>query len=190
MAHVDRDGEGGAERRLVGRDHRAQVQTASVIGGERRADDAAAVTDDERHLFRGAERSGDDQVALVFAVIVVRDGDDLAASESLDGGGGGVMHVQSNRRRGRGVEKIVRRDRSQRLSHDPLGGFARKPRSVFAADERHGAGRDANAAGEIRARHLIAFEPVAELHGDQIRAGSVLRNSIWARARSVEARQP
>jgi hypothetical protein len=64
-----------------------------------------------------------------------------------------------------GGEKIVRRDRALRLGDDPLGGFARQPRSVFAADQRDRAGRNADAAGEIRARHMIALKPVAELHG-------------------------
>jgi hypothetical protein len=54
--------------------------------------------------------------------------------------------------------------RAKRLGDDPLGGFARQPRSVFAADQGDRAGRNADAASEIRAGHLVALKPVAELH--------------------------
>ena len=81
---VDRDGEGGAERRVVHRHHRGEMQPPRVVGGQRRADDAAAVADDEGHLLGRAERGGDDHVALVLAVVVVGDDDDLAARDRLD----------------------------------------------------------------------------------------------------------
>ena len=85
VAHVDRDGEGGAERRVVLRHHRIEMQAlARLLGAERRADDAGGVADDERHLFRRAQRGGDEQVALVLAVVVVGDDDDLALGEGLD----------------------------------------------------------------------------------------------------------
>ena len=163
MTYIDRDGEGGAKRGVVDRHHRRKVQAPRVLAGQRRADDAAAVADDEGHLLGGAERGGDDQVALVLAVVVVGDGDDLAAGESLDGVGDGIDHVGSIGPRGR-FKKIVRRDGALRLGHDPLGGFAREPAPMLAADQRHRAGRHADPAGEIRARHLIALKPVAELH--------------------------
>ena len=99
MLDVDRDGEGGAERRVVDRHHRRELQPARLVGGQRRADDAAAIANDEGHLLGRAEGSGDDQVALVFAVAVVGDDHDLAVSESLNGGGDGVEHVQSFERR-------------------------------------------------------------------------------------------
>ena len=164
VADVDRDGEGGAERRVVDRHHRSEVQPPRVLAGQRHADDAAAIADDEGHLLGGAKRSGDDQVALVLAIVVVGDGDDLAASESLDGVCDWIGHVGSIGSGRRGGEKIVRRDGALRLGDDPLGGFAGKPRPVFAADQRHRAGRNADAAGEIRARHLVALKPIAELH--------------------------
>ena len=58
---VDGNGESGAERRIVGRDHRREDEPPRVLAGQRRADDAAAVPDDEGHLFRRAERSRDDE---------------------------------------------------------------------------------------------------------------------------------
>ena len=84
MAHVHRYGEGGAERSVVLRHHRIEMQAARQFGAERRADDARRVADDERHLFRRAERGGDEQIALVLAVVVVGDGHDLAFGEGFD----------------------------------------------------------------------------------------------------------
>ena len=85
MPDIDGHGEGGAERRIVGADHRRQVQAFGLIDGDGRADDPAAVTDDERHLLRRAERSGADEIAFVLTVVVVGDDDEFAASERLDG---------------------------------------------------------------------------------------------------------
>ena len=112
MPHVHRDGEGGAERGVVDRHHRVQIQPPRLIAGQRRADDAAAVADDERHLLGGAERGGNDKIALVLAVVVIGDDDDLAAGESLYGVGDGIEHVQSIGRRRRGVKEIIRRHRA------------------------------------------------------------------------------
>ena len=61
-----------------------EMQALGLLGGERRADDARGVADDERHLLRRAQRGGDEQVALVLAVVVVGDDDDLAAREGRD----------------------------------------------------------------------------------------------------------
>ncbi len=85
MLDVDGDGEGGAEGRVVFRHHRIEMQTARVLDAERRADDARGIADDERHLLRRAQRSRDEQVALVLAVVVVGDDHDLAFGEGLDG---------------------------------------------------------------------------------------------------------
>ncbi len=95
VLHVDRNGECGAERRLVRSHHRRQMQPARVVGGQRRADDAAGVADDEGHRLRRAERGGDDEVAFVLAIVVIGDDDDLAAGESFDGRRNGMMHVVS-----------------------------------------------------------------------------------------------
>ena len=81
---VDGDGEGGAERRVVRRHHRREVERPRPRLGQRRADDAAGVADDEGHLLRRAERGRADEVALVLAVVVVGDDDDLAFAEPPD----------------------------------------------------------------------------------------------------------
>ena len=86
MADVDRDGERRAERRIVERHHRIEVQAARLLGSERRANDARGVADDERHLLRRAQARGNKQIAFVLAVIVIGDDDHLAAGEGGDGG--------------------------------------------------------------------------------------------------------
>ncbi len=134
VLHVDRNGEGGAERRVVDRHHRGKVKAASVVGGERRTDNAAAVPDDEGHFFGRAQRGCDDEVALVLAIVVVGDNDDLAAPERLDGGDSREVHVVALVRGRRLDEEIVRRDRAARLGDDPLGRLARQPSAVLAAD--------------------------------------------------------
>ena len=84
MAHVDRNGEGGAERRIVFRHHGIELQLAGMLAAERGADDAGSVADDEGHLLRRAKAGGDEQVALVLAVVIVGDDHDLAFGEGLD----------------------------------------------------------------------------------------------------------
>ena len=82
---VDGDGEGGAHRVEIVGDHRRQVQPVGAVGGHRHADDAAGVADHEGHLFRRRLRRGHDQVALVLAVGVVDDDDELALGDGRDG---------------------------------------------------------------------------------------------------------
>jgi hypothetical protein len=68
---------------VVVRDHRVEPEPPRVLGGDRGADDARGVPDDEGHLVGGAKRGGNDQVALALAVVVVGHDDDLAIGEGL-----------------------------------------------------------------------------------------------------------
>ena len=43
------------------------------------------MADDEGHFLGRAERRGDDEIAFVFAIVVIGDDDDLAARHGLDG---------------------------------------------------------------------------------------------------------
>jgi hypothetical protein len=61
-----------------------EVQALGLLRRERGADDARGVADHERHLFRRAQGGGDEQVALVLAVVVVGDHHDLAARKGGD----------------------------------------------------------------------------------------------------------
>ncbi len=64
--------------RIVVGDHRVEMKPPRRLAGERRADDAAGVADDEGELFRRRVDRREDQVGLVLAVVVVGDDDDLA----------------------------------------------------------------------------------------------------------------
>ena len=56
-----------------------------LFRGDRGANDAGRMADDERHLLRRAKRRGDEEIALVLAVVVVGDNDKLAAREGGHG---------------------------------------------------------------------------------------------------------
>src|SRR6185295_3234846 len=94
-AGLDGDGEGGAEGRGVGLHHEGEVQGPAAFLGQGEADEAAAVlgheVDGRRRDFLGR----DGEVALVLAVLVVADDDDLAPAEAfdrlLDGGEGCLL---------------------------------------------------------------------------------------------------
>ena len=64
-----------------------ELQPTRILARQRRADDAAGVADDEGDLLGRGVDGGEDQVALVLAVVVVGDDDDLAALEGGDGFG-------------------------------------------------------------------------------------------------------
>src|SRR5207247_9961260 len=59
------------------RHHGVEMQALGLLGRERCADDARSIANDEGHLFRRAKRRRDEQVAFVFAVVIVGDDDDL-----------------------------------------------------------------------------------------------------------------
>src|SRR4051812_9970964 len=71
MATVDRYGKGGAERRVVHRHHRIEMQTLGLVRGKRRTYDAGSMANDESHFLRCAERGRDKQIAFVLAVVVI-----------------------------------------------------------------------------------------------------------------------
>ena len=85
VAEVDGVGERGALGLGVVLDHERQVELVAALAGERRADDARRVAHEERDLLRRGELGRHDEVALVLAVLVVDDDDDLAPSDGGDG---------------------------------------------------------------------------------------------------------
>ncbi len=161
---VDRDGEGGAERGIVGGHHRIEPQAAGFLAGQGRADDAAGVADDEGHLLRRAERGGDDQIALVLAIIVIGDDDDLAAREGFNGlgdialGHGGLAGALQ-------AQEIIGGDGSARGGGDALGALARNPGIRIVAERSDARGRQARLAREGAAADLLQLEPGVEFHG-------------------------
>ena len=77
-----------------------EVELAGPLGGDRRADVARGVVEEERDRLGRGELGRHDEVALVLAVLVVDDDDDLAPA---DGGDGvfdlGERHVRHPSRR-------------------------------------------------------------------------------------------
>ena len=84
VAIVDAEGERGALRLGVVAHHEGDLELVEPLTGERRADDARGVTHEEcAGLWRG-RLGGHDEIALVLAVLVVDDHDDLAAGDRCD----------------------------------------------------------------------------------------------------------
>ena len=167
MAIVDGHGEGGAERGVVRGDHRLQVELAGEIARDRRADDAGGVADDEGELLGGGVDGGDDQVALVLAIVVVGDHDDLAAFEGAQRGcDTGLVHHRLLMGLGAWgeAEKIVGGDRAAGGGGDLLGGLARDPHRGIVAQRRDRRRRQADAAREGAAGLFRSGEPLVEAH--------------------------
>ena len=82
--NVNRYRESGAKRGIVRGDHRVEVQPLSFRRGERRTNNAAAITDDEGHLFRRAMRGRDDEIAFVFTIIIIGDNHERALGEGFN----------------------------------------------------------------------------------------------------------
>ena len=80
LARLDRDGERGAERRLVLLGHRPQLELVAALVGQAEADEPARVRRHEVDRLGRDELRRDRQVALVLAVRVVDDDDELARS--------------------------------------------------------------------------------------------------------------
>ncbi len=78
MATIDRDGKGGAERRIIGGNHWIKMQPLGVLRRNRRAYDSRGIADNEGHLFRRAKRCGDEEIAFIFAIVIIGDDHDLA----------------------------------------------------------------------------------------------------------------
>ncbi len=85
LGGVHRDGEIGALDLAVARHHRSEAEAVELMAEHGHAHDAAAVTDHEvDHLRRGLG-GRHDEVALVFAVLVVRHDDGLAGGDGRKG---------------------------------------------------------------------------------------------------------
>ena len=93
VADIDRYRKRGAERRIVARHHRVEMQPPRFIRRQRRADDTGRIADDERHLLGRAQRSRNKQIAFVLAVVVVGDDDDFAAGKCGHGRADALVSV-------------------------------------------------------------------------------------------------
>ena len=94
----DADGEVGLVGRVVVAHHRAQAQLPAAFAGERKADQAARVGDHEVDVGGFHQLGGHDQVAFVFAVLVVHHHDHAALADFFKQfGDGGETHADSSR---------------------------------------------------------------------------------------------
>ena len=84
LARLDRDGEGGAERRLVLVGHLAQPELVAALLRQAQADEPAGVRDHEVDGLGSRELGRDREVALVLAVFVVDDDHEAAGADLLD----------------------------------------------------------------------------------------------------------
>ncbi len=84
LARLDRDGEGGTERRLVVIRHRPQVELVAALRSQAEADQPAPVRRHEVDRLGSDELRGDRQVALVLAIRVVDDDDEAPRADVLD----------------------------------------------------------------------------------------------------------
>ena len=172
---VDGDGEGGAERGVVGGDHRIEPQAARLARRQRRADDAAGVADDEGHFLRRAERGGDDEIALVLAVVVIGDDDDLAAREGFDGLGD-IACGHGSLARALQAQEVVGGDGAAGRGGDAFGALPRDPGSGIVAERRDAGGRQADLPREGAAGGLGLLEPDVKLHDAKLIRLRFIRN--------------
>ena len=80
---VDGDGERGAEHRRVVLYLLGEVELAAAADRHRYAEHAAGVLEHEVDLLGGNHFGGDDEVALVLAVLVIDDNHEFALAEIL-----------------------------------------------------------------------------------------------------------
>ena len=81
---LDRDREGGLQRRLVLRRHQVEAKRIATFGGQREADQAAPLLRHEVDRLGRGELRRHRQVALVLAGLVVADDDHPPAANVLD----------------------------------------------------------------------------------------------------------
>src|SRR5262249_13135969 len=86
VTDIDRNRKGSAERRVVRRYHGIELEAFRLLHGERRADDARGIADDESHLFGRTQRSRNEQIAPVLGVVVTGAAHDPAGGKGCQYG--------------------------------------------------------------------------------------------------------
>jgi hypothetical protein len=152
---VDRHGESGAQRRVIVRHHRVELQPARIFTRHRCAHDAGAVPHHHRHLLGGHLGGSSDQVALVLAVIIVHHHNHLAGLDGGYGAGNGVEFVRHGVCSCKLGRQIARLDLVPGQLLNAQGKVER--RRVARQKLRHAARRDAHRAGELRLAQLSKF---------------------------------
>jgi hypothetical protein len=101
VLRLDGDGEGGGVAGAVGLGHQRQAELLDPPAVHRQADQAAGEAGHEVDRVRRGELGGDDEVALVLAVLVIDQDEHAAAAGLLDqllGGGDEVGEIDGLRR--------------------------------------------------------------------------------------------
>ena len=105
----DAYGEGGLVAAGIFCGHGGQVQSADFCFRQAQTDDAAAFPDKHRHLGRSQILGGENEVSLIFAILIVCDQNAVSPAQGVQrasyagvrgGGGGGLIHVCSPWKRG------------------------------------------------------------------------------------------
>ncbi len=81
---LDGNGELGAEARAVARRHQRQLEQLAAFAGHGHADQAAGEARHEIDVLGGDALGGDNDVALVLAVLVIHEDDHLAGADVFD----------------------------------------------------------------------------------------------------------
>ena len=84
LSRLDGDGEFGAKAGAVARRHQRQLKGFAALACHRHADQAAGETSHEIDVLGSHAFGGDDDVALVFPVLVIHEDDHLAGSNIFD----------------------------------------------------------------------------------------------------------
>ena len=106
LARLDRGGEGGFEPGAVGPAHRLQAELVDPLLGQREADQAAAVLGHEVDRVGRRHLGGDDEIALILAVLVVDQDEHAAVARLVDDLLGARHHAA--RCRWRGISRACR----------------------------------------------------------------------------------
>ena len=129
----------------------------------RRADDPGCVPDHERHLFRRDLGGGDNQIAFVFAVVIVGHDHHFSTFECADcfcdtGLGHGMLLGCGQ------SEKIVGRDRAISRDGDLAGHVPRYPDIRIVAKGRYRRRRQVGPARECAPSFTSLQKPLIESH--------------------------
>ncbi len=84
FSRLDGNGELGAETGTIARRHQRQFEQLTALAGHRHADQAAGEACHEVDVLGGDAFGGDDDVALVLAVLVIHEDDHLAGADVFD----------------------------------------------------------------------------------------------------------
>ena len=158
FARLDRDGEGGTERRLVVVRHRSQLELVAALRSQAEADQPAPVGRHERDRLGSDELRGDRQVALVLAIRVVDDDDEAPRADVLD-------------------RLLDRRERRRRLGRSQVGSHGR----IVALSARRAARRTS------RGHRPRDSRPAPAGGAESVVASSVCGTSATANASSASS---